>query len=223
MSSSLSSRVRLDFLVALFLLSISLCPTAVAATDGWSLLERARTELKSSSPLEAQFTQTFLPSGFSSGDTESGSLYLDLPRCLRWEYGEPFPKNFLLCGDWVYTWNPDEPSGRRFLVEEDEAAGLELLRLDVDRLKTAYVATVLSATETRVVVHLQPLDPDSEISEAKLELAGNGSGNQTAGRLLAVEYQDPSGSRTRFELSNYSSLAEETAFEPPSDLQWLED
>ena len=69
-----------------------------AAPDPWKVLQGVRQSLVDSGPTAAAFTQTYIPAGFSSGDSESGRLALALPDCLRWDYQDPYPKGFLLCG-----------------------------------------------------------------------------------------------------------------------------
>ncbi len=197
-----------------------------AAGDApWALLVEARDQLRERSPLVAGFSQTFVPSGFSVGDSESGALYLDLPRCLRFEYLEPFPKNFLLCGDWVYAWNPGEPSGRRYLTAEGEGEGLDLLRLDVDALRKRYRARIGARAAgdddgdgdgNSKFLALSPIGSVDEIRSATLELGPLRS------VLRSLSYEDEGGNRTRFEITDYRPLDERTAFRPP-ELEWLQD
>lgn len=194
------------------------------SADPWDVLAEVRDQLRDTSPLEASFTQTFVPGGFSTGDTESGALYVDLPRCLRFEYREPFPKDFLLCGDWVYTWNPGEPSGRRFLVNDSESEGIDLLRLEVDSLKTRYRAELGTDAAKRTVIRLIPKDGAADIRKASVEIGRIEDSAQSpgTGRLLALTYEDRSGNQTRFEIADYRKLATRTDFETPA-LDWLED
>lgn len=187
----------------------------LSADDPWSILERVRAELLSASPIEVTFVQTFVPNGFASGDEESGALYLDLPTCLRWQYGEPFPKDFLLCGDWVYTWNPDEASGRRFLIEDGEAEGMDLLRLEIEGLRQKYRATVKDANGTEVV--LEPLSDAAEIRQAAFVLGEDGF------KITELSYEDQAGNRTAFSLSEYRPVSSVRPFEPPDNLEWIED
>ena len=205
------------------ILAVASSAAPAPGADPWALLSATRDELSRLSPLAARFTQTFVPSGFGSGDSESGALYVDLPRCLRFEYLEPFPKNFLLCGDWVYTWNPGEPSGRRFLSGDGEADSLDLLRLNVTALRMRYEATAATADGQRALIRLVPLDRDSEIRSAEIELGPVPAATGSAARALdALSYKDRSGNRTRFEITAYRSLGERAVFEPPP-LEWLQD
>ena len=89
--------------------------------DAWARLEALRDRLEGED-VRADFVQTFLPAGFSAGDEESGILYLAIPECLRWDYQQPYPKTYLVCGQEAFTWNEGETQGRRFLLEKHPRA-----------------------------------------------------------------------------------------------------
>lgn len=192
--------------------------------DPWQVLAEVRDQLRADSPLETRFTQSFVPSGFSTGDRESGALYVDLPRCLRFEYREPLAKDYLLCGDWVYTWNPGEASGRRFLVNDSEAEGLDLLRLEVEALKTRYRAELAAGATDRTIIRLVPKNLAASLRQASVEVERRPASATSAGsqRLLALAYQDRSGNETRFEIADSRRLASRAEFTPPR-LEWLEE
>jgi outer membrane lipoprotein-sorting protein len=187
-----------------------------APNRAWGYLEELRDSL-AATPQGADFVQTYLPAGFSSGEQENGRLALALPDCLRWDYETPYAKTFLLCDDTVYSWNEGETSGRRQLIEAHNASGLDLLRLGVDGLRQRYAAALEAADEGRVEVVLTPLEPDGEIASARFAI------DPRSVRLLALGYSDLEGNLTRFEISGYSRLGSRDVFVPPEDIHWLED
>lgn len=192
-----------------------LAPAAAAAADPWQALAQVRDRLEAGGAASATFTQTYVPAGFSAGDTESGRLALDLPRCLRWDYDEPYPKSFLICGDQVHYWNPEDGTGRAQRIDAENEPGLDLLLLAVDRLRERYRASATSGDGTAVLVRLEPRSPLQDIAEAELTL------DPDAGRVLALEYRDREGNRSRFDLSGYAPLAETTGiFLPPAGILW---
>lgn len=200
-------------------LSLLLVATAapVAGDDGWSALRRLRAALESG-PQVARFEQEYLPAGFTSGDRETGTLTVDLPGCLRWDYDEPFPKSYLLCRDTVWTWNPGEASGRTFVVDPEEERGLDLLRLGVERLAERYTAELLTATDGETAIRLEPLAAATEITAATLTLSPSGDA------LAVLSYRDVDGNTTRFEFSGHrAATAGDASLEPPADLTWIED
>ena len=107
---------------------------AAGAEEPWGLLERVRDEL-TRSPRQADFVQSYIPAGFSSGEQEEGRIFIALPDCVRWDYQSPYAKSFLLCEETVWTWNEGETSGRRQQLVADEQQGLDLLRLSIESLR----------------------------------------------------------------------------------------
>ena len=111
---------------------------AAAQSDPWAVLSGVRESLVEAGPTEAGFTQTYIPAGFSSGEKETGRMFLALPDCMRWDYKDPYPKSFLLCGGVAHSWNTEDKSGRRYRIDRRNEPGLDLLLLGLDTLKTRY-------------------------------------------------------------------------------------
>ena len=199
------------------LLLALLVATPVQATSPWELLVDLRQGLEEGGPITGRFLQTYIPAGFNEGDTESGHLSLWLPRCLRWNYEEPQAKSFLLCDREVYSWNPDEESGRRYRVEPEQEPGLDLLLVEVDQLKERYVASSERLDDGTYRISLT-LPPDVEGQwSARIHL------EPVARRVVGMEYTDGEGNLTRFEISDYQTLQHTALFNPPQDIQWIEE
>jgi len=207
---------RLNFcLLALALL----LPGAVAAqeVDPWSLLKNVRKSLVESGPTGANFVQTYIPAGFTSGEKESGRLALHLPDCLRWDYIEPYPKSFLLCGGVVHAWNEEDKTGRRYRVDRKNEPGLDLLLLGVDDLKERYRASAKAAEGGRVEVSLSPKEKKlAELTDAVLTV------DPESQRVVAIAYHDREGNLTRFEINGYQGLSRQGSFSPPAGVRWEE-
>ena len=199
------------------LLACLLLATPAAATSPWELLVELRQSLQDSGPLTGRFQQTYIPAGFSTGDSESGHLSLWLPKCLRWNYEEPQEKSFLLCEGQVHAWNPDETSGRRYQVNAEEEPGLDLLLMDVDRLRERYVADSeqLSDGTYRISLSL-PADVEGQWN-ARIHL------EPVSRRIVGLEYTDGEGNLTRFDLSAYEPLAHTALFNAPQDIEWIDE
>ncbi len=197
---------------------------ATASEEAWTALAKLRTQVERSSPMVANFRQTMVAPGFSTGDAEEGRVFLDLPECFRWDYSGEFPETFLLCGHLAHTWNEGESSGRRQFLGPEERPGLELLRLEVAELRLKYRAQIEpreSGDTGGLVVRLVPFALESPgnagpIRGATLAISSDGS------RLAELSYEDDDGNLTRFEFSDYQPLREPDVFDPPEALTWLQ-
>ena len=186
-----------------------------AETDPWHWLQVVRESL-STTPASATFTQTFRPAGFDSGDRESGTLYISLPACVRWDYKVPLAKSFLLCGDSVFMWNVGESTGRKHAIRVAEQPGLDLMTLQVELLQNRYDAEVTTSGPDRVELTLSPKAQDTELATATMII------EPVTERPMVIQYLDRQGNLTRFDLTDFLPIGESNQFEPPSDIEWLD-
>lgn len=182
----------------------------------WKSIETFRNNLARRSPFTASFVQTYVPEGFSSGEQESGRMSLHLPDCLRWDYGEPYPKSFILCGDVIHYWNGGETEGHIEQIEAKREPGLDLLLVGVDELQRRYRASSKTIAQG-VAITLRPIVPNEFVTEATLEI------DSKLDRLRVLRYLDPDGNRTEFALSDYQSGVKTGTFNPPKDVKWLDE
>ena len=189
---------------------------ASSASDPWSWLTRVRRSLVEAGPTAATFSQTYIPAGFTSGEKEAGSLSLHLPDCLRWDYREPYAKGFLLCGEMVHAWNPEDHTGRRYRIDRKNEPGLDLLLLGVDDLKARYNAVTRSSPNGQVEIALSPKGRSGELADAALSI------DPATLRVVQVSYHDREGNLTRFQLGDYHPLSQPGLFSPPAGIQWEE-
>lgn len=204
-------------LILLALLVLGAVPVLSQDTDPWTVLKTVRQSLVEAGPTGASFVQTFTAAGFSSGDQESGRIALQLPDCMRWDYTNPFPKSFLLCGGTVHAWNEGDQTGRRYRVDRKNEPGLDLLLLGVDELKSRYQATAKPADNGRIEIALLPKEKKlAELTDATLTV------DPASKRVVAVSYHDREGNLTRFEITGYQDLARQGSFSPPSGVRWVE-
>ena len=207
-------------LLFLCLLALSTFPATAQTSqdnDPWAVLKTVRQSLVEAGPTGANFVQTFTAAGFSSGDQESGRIALQLPDCMRWDYTNPFPKSFLLCGGTVHAWNEGDQTGRRYRVDRKNEPGLDLLLLGVDELKSRYQATAKTADNGRIEIALLPKEKKlAELTDATLTV------DSASKRVVAVSYHDREGNLTRFEITGYQDLSRQGSFSPPSNVRWVE-
>jgi outer membrane lipoprotein-sorting protein len=189
---------------------------AARANDPWVWLERVRRSLAEAGATGAAFTQTYVPAGFTSGETENGSLSLQLPDCLRWDYREPYPKGFLLCGDLVHAWNPEDHTGRRYRVDRKNEPGLDLLLLGTGELRARYNATTRSLANGQVEIALAPRGRQGTLSDATLAI------DPATLRVVGISYHDRQGNLTRFLITGYQRLDRSGQFAAPAGIRWQE-
>lgn len=185
-------------------------------TDPWSALDGVRRQMAAAGGLAAEFTQSFTPAGFRTGEVESGRIAIALPDCLRWDYLEPYRKSFLVCGSRAHSWVEGEPRGQRATIEARHEMGLDLLLLPISELETRYRATVQPTSENRLDLALEPIDPEAPLAAVNLTLDPAGA------RLVALDYRDREGNVTSFRFTGYGPLADPDAFTPPPDIDWAE-
>ena len=202
-------------LVAALLGPLVAGPTS--ATSPWDLLAQLRTSLQESGPITGKFVQTYVPAGFSSGDRESGFLSLWLPQCLRWNYQEPETKHFLLCDDEVWFWSDLEEVGRHYRINPEQEPGLDLLLVDVSKLRERYVAESAKLEDGTYQISLATPGDQAQGFAAKIRV------DPVSDRVVGLEYTDAEGNLTRFEISDYQSLQHTALFQPPIDMQWSEE
>lgn len=188
-----------------------------AALGPWEALANLRRVLQEQSPLTTRFLQTYLPTGFETGEQEEGDLAIGLPRCLRWDYSSPYPKSFLLCDDVMYYWSPGESTGQRYPIENEEVVGLDFFLLDTDQLRLRYNAAAERSADGSLEVVLEPLAPSEEVVRVQVVL------DKQRERVKSLSYLDSEGNRTRFEIKDYRrGGVDPSRFAPPDDIDWEE-
>ncbi len=192
---------------------LALSPLSASDANPWTALESLRGSLRAQSPLQADFTQTYTPAGFTEGETEQGRVALSLPHCLRWDYAEPFAKSFLLCGDTAWFWNPGEPKGHRYPVRNEEAPGFDFFLMETDELQLRYNATSRQ-TARGLEIELLPIEPTDEVVKAHVVI------DPKSYTVKSLGYEDAEGSTTLFALGDYSQGAEVGRFTAPADIEW---
>ena len=188
---------------------------AAAAADPaqpWAVLSGARDGMRQAGPQLWRFAQTYLPAGFDRGEEETGRVALDLPKCVRWDYDQPYPKSFLLCEEKLWSWNTGEPAGQVYDLDRAQP-GLDLLLLDVAELSKRYDASAQAAGNA-VRVRLQPKTAGDNVLKDAAILVGKD------GVLRELTYRDAEGNRTTFRFSDRRALGDAGVFTPPGNVKW---
>lgn len=191
-------------------------PAEAEAIEPWQALSELRLHLAAAGDLAAPFTQRYVPAGFADGDEEKGEITLALPDCLRWDYVDPYPKAYLLCGARLHVWVKGEPQGERHIVDPEAQPGLDLLLLPTAELEKRYRATAKSALQGRIEIQLVPAAAEARLAQATIEL------DPSTQRITALAYRDREGNETRFRFGEFRQIEDPAIFTPPPSIDWRE-
>jgi outer membrane lipoprotein carrier protein len=181
-------------------------PAEAGAADGSTELSRAAAYFRDGRAHAAGFTQTYTPAGFSHARSESGTVVIQAPEKLRFDYDKPAVKVFTFDGRTARFYVPSDRQMISRPLSEADRAELPLVFLDSpERLAQLYeIAREGSvAGSAGAVVALTPRRPDSELAWIRLGLREDGA-------PVSLSYETRAGDRTRFDFGEFRSV-------PPRD------
>jgi outer membrane lipoprotein-sorting protein len=178
---------------ALLLFALAAAP-AGAAPDAQTLLARAAARYADGSAHVAEFTQVYTPGGFATSRRESGRVWIQAPRRLRFDYTAPEKK--------VFTYDAGE--GRFLLPEErqltirklspEEQAKLPIVFLErPEELSSRYSLE----RDASGAVLLKPR-ASSDLAWLTLVISPTGA-------VEGLSYEDTSGNRTEFRFAAWKA------------------
>ena len=158
-----------------------------------------------------------LPAGFTSGENESGrGSRSSLPDCLRWDYAEPYPKSFLLCGARAYSWDEGEPRASAATSTRARAGPRPAAAARSTSSRERYPATQpRAAATTRARARRRSGRKPRSRPRPRPRPGGE--------RPTALDYRDREGNLTRFELRRLArarSRRRRRPFSPPPAIDW---
>ena len=154
-----------------------------------TLLDRVSALYADGSAHSASFTQTYTPAGFATAKRESGTVWIQAPQRLRFDYASPEKK--------VFTYDAGE--GRLFTPEDkqltvrklpaEERARLPIVFLtDPSELERQYAITLETGEAGSGRLLLTPRSPRPDLAWLRLSIASDGA-------IQGLAYEDSSGSR----------------------------
>ncbi len=173
--------------------------------------------------LRASFTENYAGGGLQR--TESGTLWMKKPSCMRWEYSQPRTKLFVTDGRTAWFYVPEERQARRTEIKnlDDLRSPLRYLlgrsRLEKELRSLSLAPDRRPETAGAVVLRGVPAGMEDRISEVLLEVSPSGS-------ILRILIEELDGSRTDFRLSgerdNVAVGDERFRFAPPPGVEVLQ-
>ena len=161
--------------------------------DASSALDRAMAYYSDDASHSALFVQIYTPSGFATARRESGSVAIQAPQRVRFDYTAPEKKVFTYDSGEGRFFSPDDKQLTVRRLSDDEKARLPVVFLtrpaDLGRQYEISVDTAGAPGATRLL--LTPHVPRPELAWLRLAIEKDGS-------VRELSYQDAAGNKTEF-------------------------
>ncbi len=186
-----------DHPIARFLLAPLLLLAGAPAPDVKALLDRVSSLYADGSAHSASFTQTYTPAGFATARRESGTVWIQTPQRLRFEYAGPEKKIFTYdAGEGRLLTPEDRQLTIRKLPAEDRARLPIIFLSDPSELERQYAITLETGEAGAGRLLLTPRSPRPDLAWLRLSIAADGA-------ILGLAYEDASGSRSEFRFEKW--------------------
>jgi outer membrane lipoprotein carrier protein len=168
-------------------------PSGVIPPAASEALARAMTLYGDGAGHAASFTQIYTPSGFATAKRESGSVVIQVPQRVRFDYVAPEKKVFTYDAGEGRFFSPEDKQLTVRRLSEEEKARLPIVFLtqpsDLGRQYEIAVEPGEAPAPTRLL--LTPRIPRPELAWLRLAI-------DAAGAVTGLSYQDSAGNRTEF-------------------------
>ena len=169
--------------------------TPAIPADAAAILAKAASLYTDGGAHTSAFTQIYTPSGFANSRREAGSVWIQAPQRLRFEYAAPEKK--------IFTYDSGE--GRFFSPEDKQLTIRKLSAEEIARLPIVFLARPdelakryeIQLDASRAVL-FKPRAADPELAWLKLAI-------KPSGEVDALSYEDASGSRTEFRFDGWKT------------------
>jgi len=166
--------------------------------------------------LRADFRQSLVSGALGTATVETGSLYLERPGKLRWDYREPDKKIALLLGDRTFLYLEDDRQFVRGRLAADQALFPRLLA-GADRVVALFDATLVATPREggngSYRLRLTPKERPGGVAVVTLVLADK------TFAITGAEVLDEAGNRMTYSLGHLVRNGPQPegvfAFEPP--------
>jgi outer membrane lipoprotein-sorting protein len=168
-------------------------PAASVPQPGAETIERAVALYSDGSAHSSPFVQIYTPAGFATARREAGTVWIQAPQRVRFDYTAPEKKAFTYDAGEGRFFSPEDKQLTVRRLSEDEKARLPVVFLtqptDLRRQYEISVDAGTDAPASRVL--LTPRVPRPELAWLRLTVGKDG-------RVSELSYQDSAGNRTEF-------------------------
>jgi len=160
-------------------------------------LRRAVTRYGPGAAHAASFVQTYTPAGFANARRESGTVWIQAPQRLRFDYTEPETKTFTYdAGEGRFYSPADKQLTVRKLSPEERARLPIVFLTDPAELSSQYAISLEAVGGGSDQLMLRPRTPRPELAWLRLTLAADGS-------VQGLSYETEGGDRTEFQFTGW--------------------
>jgi outer membrane lipoprotein carrier protein len=175
-----------------FLLASLLLHAGAISPDVKALLDRVSALYGDGAAHAASFTQTYTPAGFATAKSESGTVWIQAPQRLRFDYTSPEKKTFTYDAGEGRLWTPeDKQLTIRRLSAEDRSRLPIVFLSDPSELERQYAITLEDGEAGGGRLLLTPRSPRPDLAWLRLSIGKDET-------IRGLAYQDSSGGRTEF-------------------------
>ncbi len=183
--------------LALLLFAVSLLfalPISAQQPTAHDLAQRVDRHYNQLHSLKAQFTESY--EGLGRSRTESGTLLLQKPGRMRWDYSSPAGKLFLLDGKNAFFYSKGDPQVQRIAAKEldDLRSPLRFLLGHTQLEKEIDHITVSPAANGNFTLAGVPHNEEKRVQRLTLTVTPDGV-------ITGIDIQETDGALTRFAFS----------------------
>ena len=181
--------------IALLFVAAACLAQVIPASDPMTLLAQVAKGYSAGAADASPFTQIYTPAGFATAKRESGTVWVQAPQRLRFDYVAPEKKVFTYDDGEGRFFSPDDKQVTVHKLSADERARLPIVFLEKpEELARRYAITL---EEGKTIV-MKPRAADSELAWLKLAIG-------PLGTVETLAYEDTSGNRTEFRFDGWKT------------------
>jgi outer membrane lipoprotein carrier protein len=166
--------------------------------------------------MEAQFTHSFTPKGFSKPQVENGSVIFGKLPMMRWTYSKPEPKTFVFDGSRTWFYVPSDKQVTIADIDDERKRELPFLLVGDPAARDRHFIVSEQQRGGSISTALKPRDASGLIRS--VFIVANASNHL----IESIEYTDRDGNRTAFRFSGYHPArvsADTFSFTVPAGVQ----
>ena len=181
----------------LLLVAAAAAAPAALPPDARAALERVAKTYSDGAAYAAGFAQTYTPAGFASARRESGTVWIQAPQRLRFDYAAPDRKVFTYDAGEGRFYSPEDKQLTVRKLTAEERARLPIVFLsDPDELAREYTIAVEPGASEASRLKLTPRAPRPELAWLTVAITPDGS-------IRELAYEDSAGNRTEFRFESW--------------------